>query len=232
MTKKVIIALIFLSGLVLLLFPHGVRTYYTYENNKMFKEFKAETSELFKPESKSKLEEVKRKMETYDIELKKAGMEITDPFEENKENLKSLKEILNLDEGEAFGMVEIPKLNLVVPLYLSVSDEALYEGVGHVGGSSLPIGGKSTHTVIAGHRGSWTQEIFQHVDKLENGDLFYIHTRAKLLTYRVIGKVIIHPSNTEMLEIQTGKDLATLITCHPYGSNAQRLLIQGERVQD
>lgn len=226
MKKKVIIVMIFLTGLFLVLFPHGVRTYHTFENNRAFQEFKKERTEMIESEQ----QKVATRLQDYEYELQQAGIvEITDPFEENQETLKQLKKHLKLSEGDAFGMVEIPALNLVVPLYLSVSDDALYEGVGHVGGSSLPVGGLNTHTVIAGHRGSWTQEIFQHVDRLEQGDYFYIHNPVETLTYRVIDKVIIHPSNTERLEIKKGKDLATLITCHPYGSNAQRLLIQGER---
>lgn len=92
------------------------------------------------------------------------------------------------------------------------------------------IGGNSTHTVLAGHRGLWTQEMLMHADKIQTGNFFYIHTLIETLEYKVYDKQVIYPEDTGALEVQEGKDLATIITCHPFGSNAKRLLIHGERV--
>src|SRR5690606_37410216 len=103
-------------------------------------------------------------------------------------------------------------------------------GIGQVEGTSLPLGGLNTHLVLAGHRGMGTKEMFRNIDKLDAGDTFYIHTMHATLTYEVYDQSIIYPHETDILEIQEGKDLVTLLTCHPYRHNYQRLLIHAKRL--
>lgn len=153
-----------------------------------------------------------------------------DPFESNKEKLRKFKACLGITSNQMFGAIEIPRLNLLLPLYLGATNETLSKGVGQVEGSSIPIGGKSTHTVLAGHRGMGSKEMFANLDKLKSGDRFYLYTMAGTLTYKVYKQEVIYPYQTNSLEIVENKDLATLITCHPYGFNYQRLLVHGERV--
>lgn len=162
-----------------------------------------------------------------------------DPWGDNQDKLVSFNKCLaeerdfsfNFDE-DMFGALEIPKLKLVIPIYLGSSHEVLNKGVGQVEGSSLPLGGESTHTVLSAHRGMWTKTMFRSIDNLHDGDQFLIHTLKGSLTYEVYRQKVIYPDQTEFLEIEENKDLATLLTCHPYGFNHQRLLIQAERIDD
>lgn len=130
-----------------------------------------------------------------------------------------------------FASIEIPKLGLKLPIYLGASRPVLAKGVGQVEGSSFPGGGPNTHTVLAGHRGMATKEMFRNLDRLRPGDVFHIYTSDGKLSYRVYDTTVITPDDTSALNIQRGKDLATLLTCHPYRSNAYRLLVHGERIE-
>jgi|SRR5690625_91133 len=163
-----------------------------------------------------------------------------DPWGDDQEKLSSFNECLEEHSGkdfafdfnfddDMFGALEIPKLKLVIPIYLGASQKNLDKGVGQVEGSSLPLGGPSTHTVLSAHRGMWTRAMFRNIDELYDGDIFYIHTLKETITYEVYRQKVIYPYETESLEIEENRDLATLLTCHPYGFNYQRLLIQAER---
>ena len=129
---------------------------------------------------------------------------------------------------EIFGGISIPKLKLELPIYIGSTDENLSKGIAHLEGTSLPVGGKSTHSVLCGHNGAVTNEWFTHIDELTEGDLFYIKTTEQLLTYKVIGYKTISPNDTSELYIKEGQDLVTLLTCIDSGTN--RLIVTGERV--
>lgn len=136
--------------------------------------------------------------------------------------------------GEAgediIGALSIPKLTLELPIYLGPTDANLAKGIAHLEGTSLPVGGESTHSVLCGHSGSVTNEWFTHIDQLVEGDLFYLRSKEQLLTYKVISHKVISPQDVSELHIQTGKDLVTLLTCTP---DAQmRVIVTGERVVD
>lgn len=130
-----------------------------------------------------------------------------------------------------FSAIEIPKLELMIPIYLGSSDEILNRGVGQVEGSSLPLGGNSTHSVLVAHRGMGTKAMFRNVDELHEGDIFLIHGNTGTLKYQLTAQRVIYPHETASLEIEEDKDLATLLTCHPYRYNYQRLLIHAEQVE-
>ena len=132
-----------------------------------------------------------------------------------------------LDE-DVYGIISIPNLSLELPIYVGDTDANLSKGIAHLKGSSLPVGGKSTHCVLAGHNGAITNEWFTHIDQLNNGDLFYIRNGSIVLTYEVVGKKVIEPTDTSDLYIQKDRDLATLLTC--VDSGAKRLLVMGERI--
>lgn len=117
-----------------------------------------------------------------------------------------------------------------IPVYLGTSEEELSKGIGHIEGSSLPIGGMNTHTVLAGHRGMGTKAMFRNLDALESGDAFYIFTMNEKLKYVVNDIRVILPHETQGLHVIEGEDLASLITCHPYRSNSHRLVVQGKRI--
>ncbi len=222
------IGLLFISGLIILIFPYLVRYYYENQNVKSFEEFMEESVEM----TDEQVEDLLREVAVCNQKLYDEVTGIIDPFLTNQKKLEKMKECLGIQNDEVFAVLEIPVLELVIPIYLSATDEILAKGIGHVEGSSLPVGGQGSHTVLAGHRGQWTQQMFKFLDKVQPEDYFYIHTLSETLTYRVFDQSVIYPDETDSLEVQEGKDLATLITCHPFGSNVQRLLIRAERVDN
>ncbi len=137
-----------------------------------------------------------------------------------------------LGTGEdTIGIVEIPKIQVNLPIYGDTSKANLQRGAGLLEGSSLPIGGKSTHTCISAHRGLPGKTMFTSLDLLEEGDLFYLTVLGEKLAYRVTGIQTVKPDEVENLAIKPGQDLATLITCTPYGINTHRLYVHGERTE-
>lgn len=138
--------------------------------------------------------------------------------------------LLNLAGNSMMGYVEIPKIDVTEPIYHYSHEISLGKGIGHIHGSSLPVGGKSTHSVLTGHRGLPNQKFFSDLDKVSIGDKFYIHVLGEVLVYRVYDIQEIEPHDVGVLFIEDDKDLVTLVTCTPYGVNTERLLVMGERV--
>ena len=136
---------------------------------------------------------------------------------------------LSYEQDAAMAWVEIPKIGVELPIYHGTSDEALAEGSGHLEGSSLPVGGLSTHTVLTAHSGTHTQRMFDDIRRLDPGDVFVIHTLGTSYAYEVDSSEIVLPDETQSLVIQPGKDLCTLVTCTPYGVNDHRLLVHAHR---
>ena len=133
---------------------------------------------------------------------------------------------------DAIGYLEIPRLQLMLPIYEGTEEDVLARGVGHMEQTSLPVGGASTHCVLAGHTGLPTAKLFTHLDKMKEGDLFYIHELDEILTYKVDRISVVLPDETDALQIEEGKDYVTLLTCIPYGVNSHRLLVRGERTEN
>lgn len=170
-----------------------------------------------------------RKMETYNKSLGKTTFKMSDPFVQDDETSTEPLNFINKDE--IFGTISIPKINEELPIYLGASQENLSKGVGQIEGTSLPIGGKDTHTVLAGHRGYHGATMFRHLDRLSEGDVFYVKVFGKQQVYKIIGREIINPNQIHKLNVIKGKDKVTLLTCEPYTSSKYRLLIYGERVE-
>lgn len=143
---------------------------------------------------------------------------------------ESYNQILNISDTGVMGSIDIPKINVNLPIYHGISDEVLSVGVGHLEGSSLPVGGSNTRTILTGHRGLPNSKLFTRLDEIEKKDLFFIHVLGNTLAYQVTEIKVIKPDETDSLHIVPDKDLATLITCTPYGINTHRLVITGERV--
>ena len=137
-----------------------------------------------------------------------------------------------LDPGGSgiMGYVEIPKINVNLPIYHGTDSSTLERGTGHLLGSSLPVGGISTHAIITGHSGLATQKMFTDLEQLQPGDVFYLHVLGEALAYQVFYREPVPPHDTTRLGITQGKDYCTLITCYPTGVNTHRLLVQGERI--
>lgn len=136
-----------------------------------------------------------------------------------------------LDAGDGLmGRIQIPSISVDLPIYHGTSDETLLHGVGHLEGTSLPVGGEGTHSVVTGHRGLASAEMFTNLDKVKKGDSFTVSTFGRVLTYSVTKVQVVDPSDTRSLKSQAGKDLVTLVTCTPLGINTKRIFVTGERV--
>lgn len=139
--------------------------------------------------------------------------------------------ILDVTGTGIMGYVEVPKIKTTLPIYHGTDDAVLQIAIGHLGGSSLPVGGESTHCVLTGHRGLPSAKLFTNLDEMEVGDTFFLHVLDQTLTYEVDQIRIVEPQELENLEIEAGKDYCTLVTCTPYGVNTHRLLVRGHRIE-
>ena len=142
----------------------------------------------------------------------------------------SYYELLDLTGSGLMGYVEIPKLDLQLPIYHGTEEEILQKGVGHLIGSSLPIGGAGCHSVLTGHSGVAGMRLFSDLDQLVTGDVFYLHILGETLAYQVAEINTVLPYETDLLLTVPGEDLCTLVTCTPFGVNTHRLLVRGSRI--
>ena len=133
--------------------------------------------------------------------------------------------------GDAIGYITIPKIDLNLPIYEGTGADVLTHGIGHLSETSYPLGGESTHSALSGHRGMAEAELFTNLDKLAQGDRFYLHILDEVLAYQVDQVLVVEPHQVEALDIVEGGDLCTLVTCTPMGINSHRLLVRGTRVE-
>ena len=146
------------------------------------------------------------------------------------EEKEEYNELLDVSGTGIMSYIEIPKIKCSLPIYHGTDEGVLQIAVGHIEGSSLPVGGLNTHCVLSGHRGLPSAKLFSNLDKLEEGDIFMIRTLDQTLTYEVDQIRIVLPDEVDNLKVEEGKDLCTLVTCTPYGINTHRLLVRGHRV--
>ena len=149
-----------------------------------------------------------------------------------EEEYAQYERLLNISGSGVMGYIEIPCIDCYLPIYHGTGEKVLEIAAGHIEGSSLPVGGESTHALISGHRGLPSAKLFTDLDKLVVGDIFLIHVLDETLTYEVDRILIVEPDDLSALTIEAGEDLCTLITCTPYGINTHRLLVQGHRVEN
>lgn len=135
-----------------------------------------------------------------------------------------------LTVGGVMAYVDIPKINVYLPVQHGTDADTLERAVGHVVGTSLPVGGESTHAVLSAHSGIASSKLFSDIDQLAVGDMFYIHVLGEVLAYKVDSINTVVPTDTSLLQIEEGKDLVTLVTCTPFGVNTHRLLVRGHRI--
>ena len=139
-------------------------------------------------------------------------------------------QLLNVDDTGMMGYITIPRLNTTIPIYHGTDETVLQIGVGHMQGTSLPVGCENTHAALSGHRGLPTASLFTDLDQMQLGDQFYIKVLGQTLAYEVDQILTVEPQDTEALDIVEGQDYVTLVTCTPYGVNSHRLLVRGHRV--
>mgnify|MGYP002802767080 FL=1 len=153
-------------------------------------------------------------------------------FQPSEEESVRYNELLNLSGTGIMGYVEIPSIDVALPIYHGTDEAVLQVAVGHIEGSSLPVGGPGTHTVLSGHRGLPSATLFTDLDQLDMGDVFLLHVLGETLTYQVDQIRIVEPDDVSLLALEEGEDLCTLVTCTPYGVNSHRLLVRGYRVEN
>lgn len=216
-------AVLFLLGLAIASYPIISRLYYRMEASDQVTSFEERKADLPSAEVLERIELAKGYNQTLD------PSRIGDPYtQQEKEGVAEYARMLELQEK--IGHVEIPKIGEDLPVYAGTAESILQKGAGHLEGTSLPIGGESTHTVLTAHRGLPSAKLFSDLDKLEVGDRFYIHNIQTVLAYKVDQILVVGPSDFEPVLVVEGKDYATLLTCTPYMINSHRLLVRGERI--
>ena len=220
--STIIAGIIFLTGLSLLLYP----TVSNLWNSKHQTQAVADYSKQIEKMDDQEKEQALAAAEEYNQTLITNGGRFT-PSEEDTVLYNSL---LDANGTGMMGYITIPEIRCKLPIYHGVEDSVLQVGIGHIEGSSLPVGGSGTHCVLSGHRGLPSAKLFTDLDKLEEGDIFLLHVYDKVLTYEIDQIRIVEPEDYGLLEIEEGKDLCTLLTCTPYGINTERLLVRGHRI--
>ena len=173
-------------------------------------------------------EKIIRKAEQYNNKLAESGILWT--LDEDQE--KEYEEQLNIGTSGIMGYIDIPKIDVMLPIYHGIDEAVLQVAIGHIPGTSLPVGGKGSHCVISGHRGLPSARLFTDIDKLVEGDTFTITVLNQTLTYEVDQIRTVLPTDLSDLQIEKGKDYMTLVTCTPYGINTHRLLVRGHRTKN
>lgn len=176
-------------------------------------------------EDEKEIEEKWRQANEYNEMLFQAKGGIIEETEEKK-----YEELLNIHGTDIMGSLEIPKIQVELPIYHGTEDEVLSNGIGHLEGTSLPIGGENTHSVLTGHRGLPSSKLLVRLDEMKIGDLFFIHTYKEVMAYKVEEIMVVKPEDTAWMEIKAEKDLVSLVTCTPFGINSHRLIVTGHRV--
>ena len=179
------------------------------------------------------LEKEKEKAKNYNKLLVENTIITTAPFNSEAEEFEvdyGYYNILNIGKDNVIGYVNIPKIDVNLPIYHGTSEEVLEKGVGHLQNTSFPIGGEGTHSVLLGHTGLPTAKLFTDLNKLENGNVFYVEVLGEKLAYEVDQIKVVKPENISDLLINPTKDYITLVTCTPYGENTHRLLVRGTRI--
>lgn len=216
--------LIFLLGFLVMVYPLISRFYYRIESNEQVETFSTGAKKLDTKEIDRRINLAK----AFNDSL--SGKIASDPYtrKQQEEGRKEYARMLEVEE--MIGTVDIPKINQKLPIYAGTSEDILQKGVGHLEGTSLPIGGNSSHTVLTAHSGLPEATLFTHLNQLEIGDKFYIENIEGIIAYQVDQIKVIEPSNFEDLMISPGHDYATLLTCTPIMINTHRLIVRGHRV--
>jgi len=229
-SSKIVIILIFLAGLSLLLYPLVANQWNNHRQKQLISNYESVVADKEAAGTIDYAAEMK-KAEAYNDALLPSIL--PDSFavaDASTETDSSYENSLNIAGDGMMGIVEIPKIDIKLPIYHGTSDEVLQKAAGHLEGSSLPIGGENTHAVISAHRGLPSASLFTDLDQLEIGDHFLIHVLNEILCYEVDKISVVKPEETSSLSVEEGKDLVTLLTCTPYGVNTERLLVRGHRV--
>ena len=220
--------IIFILGLAVLLYPLFSRIYYDYRGNEEVTSFRQGLDNV----TSAEVEESLNLAYAYNSSLLSGeNTHLGNPFSDEDKEAGLVEYARMLEVNEKLGVVTIPRINMDFPIYAGTNESVLQKGVGHLEGTSFPIGGLNTHSVLTAHRGLPENKLFTDLDKMEIEDLFFVETLAGELAYKVIEIKVIEPTEINELTINENQDLVTLLTCTPYMINSHRLLVVGERTE-
>ena len=219
---SILVGLLFLVGLGIMIYPTVSNQWNTYRQNKLISNYEKIVDDMSDEDFSQEWQNAQAFNET--ISGNNVFADVFGEKPKDSEN-SEYNRVLNMNNDGIMGYISIPEINIKLAIYHGTSDDVLQTGVGHINGSKLPIGGESTHCVLAAHRGLPSAELFTDIDQLQTGDKFYLHILDKVLAYEV------DQTLQNALSITEGQDYVSLFTCTPYGVNSHRLIVRGHRVE-
>lgn len=219
-----LVVVVLIVGLGLLLYPTVSDYWNSFHQSKAISLYSETVANMDTEEYDRILNEARE----YNEKISEYGIDWNLTDEEKEE----YNQMLKVDDTFAMGYIDIPKINCKLTIYHGTSENVLHTGVGHMEGTSLPVGGSGSHCVLSGHRGLPSAKLFTNLDRMTEGDIFTITVLNETLTYEVDQIRIVEPTDLSELQIVDGEDYCTLVTCTPYGVNTHRLLVRGHRVEN
>lgn len=224
----VLSALVFLIGCGLLAYPRVANWLSNRNQSELITDYNSAIEEMDNSDAEDEL----KRAEEYNLDLADMVKLVEDPFVDDPGDKTEYNSLLNATDAGIMGYVEIPKIDVFLPIYHGVGSDILTKGIGHLPETSLPVGGESTHCVLAGHSGMSNARLFTDLTKLNEGDEFIIHVYNRDLYYTVDQIKKVAPTDTTDLQIVDGEDYVTLVTCVPVWVNSHRLLVRGKRLDN
>lgn len=220
----IVLVLVMLVGISLILYPTVSNYWNSLHQSRAIADYASAAAKL----DTAAYEQMLAEAHLYNESLLEKG----DRFHPSDEEYREYLDLLSVTEQGLIGYIEIPSIKQALAIYHGYGEAVLQIAVGHIAGSSLPVGGESTHSILTAHRGLPSAKLFTNLDKLVLGDIFMIQVLDETLTYEVDQILIVEPHEVEGLVIEKGKDLCTLVTCTPYAINTHRLLVRGHRIEN
>jgi len=220
----IVLFLMFLTGMGLIIYPSFSDWWNSFHQSRAIMNYAAEVARMDTSEYDALIEEARQ----YNEDLSREGIK----WILTEEELERYNNTLRFNDSGNMGYINIPKINVSLPLYHGVSESVLQTSIGHLEGTSFPVGGEGSHCVVSGHRGLPSARLFTDLDKLVEGDTWTLNILNETLTYECDQIRVVEPSDLSDLQIWPGKDFCTLVTCTPYGINTHRLLVRGHRIEN
>lgn len=221
--STILLILILLIGLSLMLYPSFADWWNSFHSSRAIASYVEQVANI----DDAQYEELWDAAWDYNQSL----LHRPDDFLLSDEQQEIYKSLLDFGGNGIMGYIEIPMIDVMLPIYHGTKESVLQIAVGHLDWTSLPVGGAGSHCVVSGHRGLPSARLFTDLDKLKVGDVFMLHVLNEILTYEIDQILIVEPQDTDPLLIEPGKDLCTMITCTPYGINSHRMLVRGHRIE-
>lgn len=221
--STILLILILLIGLSLMLYPSFADWWNSFHSSRAIASYEEQVANI----DDAQYEELWDAARDYNQSL----LHRPNDFLLSDEQQEIYKSLLDIGGNGIMGYIEIPMIDVMLPIYHGTKESVLQIAVGHLDWTSLPVGGAGSHCVLSGHRGLPSARLFTDLDKLKVGDVFMLHVLNEILTYEIDQILIVEPQDTDPLLIEPGKDLCTMITCTPYGINSHRMLVRGHRIE-